>query len=75
MDGAAATTWTLDAGAAAAAADTAEPARIDPAALSARIMGMMMVRLMVTIPPWCLQRSAAYNMASAAHEAQLSYLE
>ena len=40
---------TVDADAAVAAA--AEPTIIDPAALSARIAGMMMVRLMVMIPP------------------------
>jgi len=68
-----ASTWALGAGA--AATWTAEPARTDPAALSARITGMMMVRLMVMIPPCCLRRSAAFYMASAAHEAHLSYLE
>jgi len=69
----AARTWTVTVGAAATWA--AEPTRIDPAALSARIAGMMMVRLMVMIPPWRLRRSAAYYMASAAHEAHLSYLK
>ena len=51
-----------------AAAGTAEPARIDPAALSARIAGMMMVRLMSMIPPWRLQRSAACCMTPAARD-------
>jgi hypothetical protein len=37
----------------------AELARIDPAALSARITGMMTARLMRMIPPWHLQRSAS----------------
>ena len=42
----------------AATADTVEPARIEPARLSARMAGTMMVRLIGMIPPWCLQRSA-----------------
>ena len=48
MAGAAATTWTVAAGTVAA---TIELAAIDPAELSARIAGMMMVRLMDMIPP------------------------
>jgi hypothetical protein len=66
-----ATTWVLDAGA--AVADAVAPTAIDPAVVSARIAGTMMVRLMVMIPPWRLRRSAACFMASAAHEAHLSY--
>ena len=69
----AATTWTL--GACAAVADTAEPVRIDAAALSARIAGTMMVRLMGMIPPWRLPRSAARCMSPLARTAHLSYLE
>jgi hypothetical protein len=65
----------VDADADAAVADAVEATRIDPAVLSARIAGMMMVRLMVMIPPWYLRRSAACNMASTAHEAHLNYLE
>jgi len=65
--------WVADAGAAVAVA--VEPIRIDPAALSARIAGMMMVRPMRMTPPWCLQRSAACCMASAARTAHLIYLE
>ncbi len=42
MEEAVDSTWAL--GACAAATGTAEPARIDPAALSARIAGMMMAR-------------------------------
>ena len=42
-----------------AARDTAVPARADPAVLSVRRAGMMMVRFMGMISPWCLQRSAA----------------
>jgi hypothetical protein len=68
-----ASTWELGVG----AADTwtPEPARIDPATLSARIAGMTMVRLMVMIPPWHLRRSEACFMAPAAHEAHLNYLK
>lgn len=46
-------------GAAVTATDAAEPARIDPAALSDRMARMMIARLMGMIPPWRLQRSAA----------------
>lgn len=46
------------AGACAAAAGTAAAARMDPAALSARIAGMMMARPMRMTPPWRSQRSA-----------------
>jgi hypothetical protein len=69
----AAATVTVDADA--AATDTVEPTRIDPAALSARIAGTMIVRFMVMIPPWHLPRSAAYYMPSAAREAHLNYPE
>lgn len=50
-----AATWALGT----AAAATAEPARIDPAALSARIAGMMMDRLIRMISPEYLRSSAA----------------
>jgi hypothetical protein len=40
-----------------------EPARIEPAVLSDRIAGMIMLRLTDTIPPQCLQRSAACTYA------------
>ncbi len=69
--GAAATTWTVAAGAVAA---TTEAAAIDPAELSARIAGMMMVRLMDMIPPSRLQRSAACYMTPTARAAHLNYL-
>jgi hypothetical protein len=59
-----ATTWTVDA--CAATTGTAEPARIDPAALSARIAGTMRAFLMRTIPPCCLHWSAVCCMASPA---------
>jgi hypothetical protein len=57
--GAMATTWVLAPWALTAGA--AEPARIDPAALSARIAGMMTDRLMRMTPPWRLPRSGACN--------------
>ncbi len=47
-------TWTL--GACPAVTDIAEPATIDPVAPSARIAGMMIVRLMRMIPPWRFPR-------------------
>ncbi len=65
-------TWAL--GACAAAAGTAEPARIDPAAPSARIAGMM-DRLMRMIPPWHLPRSAACHMVPSARTAHLSHVD
>src|SRR5215469_8261313 len=50
-----ATTW---AGVACAAAKgSAEPARIDPATLRARIAGTTRARLMRMIPPWHIPRS------------------
>lgn len=49
MCDATATTWALAAGA--AATDAAEPARIDVAALSDKIAGMMTARFMRMIPP------------------------
>jgi hypothetical protein len=67
-----ATTWALDA---CAAASTAEPASAELAALSARIAGMMMVRLMRMIPPCRLHSSAACCMASLSRVAQLSQVE
>ena len=42
-------------GAAVAARVAAEPARTDPAALSAMMAGMMIVRLIRMISPWRLQ--------------------
>lgn len=61
--------WT--AGACAAAAGATEPPRIDPAAASARIAGMTMVRTARMIPPWHLPRSAACCMAPSARTAHL----
>lgn len=62
----AASTWAVGA----AAATTAELTAIDPAALSARIAGMMMDCLIRTIPPWHRRRSAAcctpHQLAGAA---------
>ena len=53
-------TWAL--GAAATAAGTAELARIDPAALSARIAGMMMVR-----PMRMISSMASSEVSSLSH--------
>ena len=50
--------WTLGAGAAAAA--IAEPARMDPAAPSAMMAGIMIARPTRMIPPWRLPRSEAW---------------
>jgi hypothetical protein len=66
-------TWAL--GACATATDAAEPTRIDPAALSASIAGMMVDFPMRMIPPCRLQRSAAWCMAPATRTAHLSHLE
>jgi hypothetical protein len=70
--GLAVTTWTL--GACAAVADAAEPARIDPAALSASIAGTIMDRLTDMTPPRRRQRSAACCMTPTARTARLNYL-
>jgi len=70
--GFAAATWTTDTDA--AVPDAVEPIIIDPAALRARMAGIMILRLMVMIPPWRLRRSAAYYVASPAYEAHLNYL-
>ena len=72
VTGAAATMWVPDADAAVTAA--VEPIRIDPAALSARIAGMMTVRLMDMIPPSRLQRSAACYTTPTARSAHLNNL-
>jgi len=57
-------TTTLEAGAATAGA--AEPARIDPAAPSARIAEVMMLRPVRMIPPWHLPRSASRCATSSS---------
>jgi hypothetical protein len=61
--GAAASTWT--AGACAVAVGPAEPDRIDPAALSAMIAGMMMVRLMRMISSMTTTEASSLVLASS----------
>ena len=72
MAGAVATTAV---GADVAARDTAAVARTDPAVLSVKRAGMMMVRFMGMISPWCLQRSAACRSAPPGpHDVSASYM-
>lgn len=59
--GVAANTWT--AGACAVAAGPAEPDKIDPAALSARIAGMMTVRLMRMISSMATTEASSLVLA------------
>jgi hypothetical protein len=73
--GAIATTWALDAWATTVGA--AEPTRIDPAAPSVTIAGMM-IRLMRIAPPWRLHRSAAFCVSHQLigfTESQVSYCQ
>ena len=58
-------TWTM--GACTEPAGIGQPARIDPAALSARITVMMMVRLMDMIPPWRLLVSGPLHGSVGTH--------
>ena len=70
--GAAAVTCTWEPDACTAAAGTATLATIDPPALSATIVEIMMFRPMRMTPPWLLPRSAARCMAPAARTAHLN---
>jgi hypothetical protein len=66
-------TWAR--GAWATTAGTAEPTRIDAAALSARMAGMTVTRPMRMIPPRCLQRSVACYAIPSSSLAHLTNVE